>query len=64
MKMNFLGKNENVMFLQSLRLSYMQKIRKFYRVVFRERGGGETDRQTDRQRERETDPNSRVLRTL
>ena len=46
------------MFLHSLRLSYMQKIRKFYRAVFRENRGRQTDR------ERETDPNSRVLRTL
>ena len=28
-KMNFREKSENVMFLHSLRLSYMQKIRKF-----------------------------------
>ena len=32
----FSGKSKNVMFLHSLRLSYMQKIRKFYRAVFRE----------------------------
>ena len=57
MKMNFREKSENVMFLHSLRLSYMQKIRKFYRAVFR-KSRGETDRKT------ETDPNSRVLRTL
>ena len=50
-KMNFRGKSENVMFLHSLRLSYMQKIRKFYRAVFREN----RVRQTERQRERETD---------
>ena len=52
MKMNFREKSENVMFLHSLRLSYMQKIRKFYRAVFRERGG-ETERQTERQTERD-----------
>ena len=46
--MNFRGKSENVMFLHSLRLSYMQKIRKFYRTVFRERGGRQKDRQKDR----------------
>ena len=48
----FLGKSENVMFLHSLRLSFMPKIRKIYRAVFRERGG-ETERQKDRERERE-----------
>ena len=48
MKMNFREKSENVMFLHSLRLSYMQKIRKFYHVVFRESRG-------DRKKERETD---------
>ena len=58
MKMNFREKSENVMFLHSLRLSYMQKIRKFYRAVFRENRVRETERQT------ETDPNSRVLWTL
>ena len=42
------------MFLHSLRLSYMQKIGKFYRAVFREKGG-ETDRQRDRQRDRQTE---------
>ena len=54
------------MFLHSLRLSFMQKIRKIYRAVFQEKRGRETDRQTDRERERETetDPNIRVLRTL
>ena len=46
----FWEKSENVMFLHSLRLSFMQKIRKIYRAVFRERV-----RQTDRQRERERD---------
>ena len=48
-KMNFWEKSENVMFLHSLRLSFMQKIRKIYRAVFREKGV----RQTDRQRERD-----------
>ena len=51
MKMNFSEKSENVMFLHSLRLSYKQKIRKFYRAVFREN----IYRERDRQRERETD---------
>ena len=50
--MNFREKRENVMFLHFLRLSYMQKIRKFYRAVFREKGG-ETERQKDRKTERE-----------
>ena len=49
-KMNFRGKSKNVMFLHSLRLSYMQKIRKFYRAVFREN----RVRQTERDRERRT----------
>ena len=49
----FLGKSENVMFLHSLRLSFMQKIRKIYRAVFREKRGRETDRQTERERERQ-----------
>ena len=48
MKMNFREKSENVMFLHSLRLSYMQKIRKFYRAVFRENRVRETERETDR----------------
>ena len=47
-KMNFREKSENVMFLHSLRLSYMQKIRKFYCTVFRERGGRKTERQRER----------------
>ena len=66
MKMNFLEKSENVMFLHSLRLSYMQKIRKFYRAVFRENIYRQTERERDRERDRqtETDPNLRVLRTL
>ena len=51
MKMNFWEKSENVMFLHSLRLSFMPKIRKIYRAVFRERRGG--DRQTERQTERD-----------
>ena len=62
MKMNFWEKSENVMFLHSLRLSFMPKIRKIYRAVFRENRVRETDRERDR--ETETDPNSRVLRTL
>ena len=53
MKMNFSEKSENVMFLHSLRLSYMQKIRKFYRVVFRENIYRERDRERDRQRDRD-----------
>ena len=61
-KMNFWEKSENVMFLHSLRLSYMQKIGKFYRAVFRENLVRQRDRERDRQRE--TDPNLRVLRTL
>ena len=57
MKMNFREKSENVMFLHSLRLSYMQKIRKFYRAVFRENRGRqrERERQTDREIQRETE---------
>ena len=43
--MNFRGKSENVMFLHSLRLSYMQKNRKLLRG-FPEKQGG--DRKTDR----------------
>ena len=61
-KMNFWGKSENVMFLHSLRLSFMPKIRKIYRAVLRENLVRETERQTDR--ETETDPNIRVLWTL
>ena len=57
-KINFRGKSENAMFLHFLRLSYMQKIRKFYRAVFRENIYRQTERQT------ETDPNLWVLRTL
>ena len=53
MKMNFWEKSENVMFLHSLRLSFMQKIRKIYRAVFRENGVRETDRETERQTERD-----------
>ena len=52
-KMNFWEKSENVMFLHSLRLSFMPKIRKIYRAVFRERGGRQTERQTERQTDRE-----------
>ena len=55
MKMNFWEKSENVMFLHSLRLSFMQKIRKIYRAVFRENGVRETDRQTERQTDRQRD---------
>ena len=44
MKMNFWENSENVMFLHSLRLSFMQKIRKIYRAVFRENFYRETDR--------------------
>ena len=62
MKMDFWEKSENVMFLHSLRLTYMQKIRKFYSAVFRENIYRETDR--ERERQTETDPNLRVLRTL
>ena len=51
----FLGKSENVMFLHFLRLSFMPKIRNFYRMVFRENRGRETERQRDRETERETD---------
>ena len=39
------------MFLHSLRLSFMQKIRKIYHVVFRENRGRETE--TERQTERD-----------
>ena len=57
MKMNFWEKSENVMFLHSLRLSYMQKIRKFYRAVFRENRvrERERERERDRQRQRQRD---------
>ena len=48
MKMNFWEKSENVMFLHSVRLSFMQKIRKIYRAVFREKGVRQTERQTAR----------------
>ena len=47
MKIIFREKSENVMFLHSLRLSYMQKIRKFYRAVFRENIVREKDRHTE-----------------
>ena len=43
-KMNFWEKSENVMFLHSLRLSFMPKIRKIYRAVFRENLVRERDR--------------------
>ena len=61
-KVYFWEKSKSIMFLHSLRLSFMQKIRKIYCAVFRENGVRETDRETERQRE--TDPNIRVLRTL
>ena len=52
MKMNFWEKSENVMFLHSLRLSFMQKIRKIYRAITGKKG---KDRQKDRQTERQTE---------
>ena len=55
MKMNFWGKSKNVMFLHSLRLSFMPKIRKIYRAVFRENLVRERDRETDRETERQTE---------
>ena len=36
-KMNFWEKSENLMFLHSIRLSLMQKIRKIYRMAFQEK---------------------------
>ena len=48
MKMNFREKSENVTLLHSLILSYMQKIRKIYRAVFRENRVRQTQRETDR----------------
>ena len=51
MKMNFWEKSENVMFLHSLRLSFIPKIRKIYRAVFRENLVRE--RQTERETERD-----------
>ena len=50
MKMNFWEKGEYVIFLQSLRLSYMPKIRKIYRGVLRENLVRERDRERDRDR--------------
>ena len=47
--MNFWEKSENVMFSHSLRISFMQKIRKIYHAVFREN----KVRQRERQRERD-----------
>ena len=47
--MNFWEKSENVMFLHSLRLSFMPKIRKIYCADLREN----LVRQRDRQRERD-----------
>ena len=51
--MNFWEKSENVMFLHSLKRSFMQKIRKIYRAIFRENNGRQTDRERDRERERD-----------
>ena len=51
--MNIWEKSENVMFLHSLRLSFMQKIRKIYRAVFRENRVRERERETDRETERD-----------
>ena len=48
-----MGKSENVMFLHSLRLSFMQKIRKIYRTVFREKRVRQTHRETERERDRD-----------
>ena len=45
-KMNFREKSENVMFLHSLRLCYMQKNRKLYSAVYRENIVRETERQS------------------
>ena len=53
MKMNFREKSENVMFLHSLRLSFMPKVRKIYRAVFRENLVRQTERETERQTERD-----------
>ena len=47
-KMNFWEKSENVMFLHSLRLSFMRKISKIYRAVLRENLVRQRERQTDR----------------
>ena len=41
------------MFLHSLRLSFMQKIRKVYRAVFRENGVRQRERERERQRDRD-----------
>ena len=41
------------MFLHSLRLSYMQKIRKFYCAVFRENRVRERERERERQTDRD-----------
>ena len=43
------------MLLHSLRLSFMQKIRKIYCAVFRENGVRERDRETERERQRDRD---------
>ena len=53
MKMNFWEKSENVMFLHSLRLSFMPKIRKIYRAVFRENLVRQRERETERETERD-----------
>ena len=55
MKMNFWEKSENVMFLRSLRLSFMPKIRKIYRAVLRENLVRQRERPRERQRERDRD---------
>ena len=52
-KMNLSEKSENVMFLHSLRLSFMPKIRKIYRAVLRENLVRQTERQRERQRDRD-----------
>ena len=54
-KMNFWEKSENVMFLHSQRLKFMQKIRKLYRAVSLENGVRETERERERERDRQTD---------
>ena len=44
-------KCENVMFLHSIRLSFMPKIRKIYRAVLRENLVRETERETESERD-------------
>ena len=51
--MDFWRKSENVTLLRFLILSYMQKIRKIYCADFRENRGRETERQRDRQTDRD-----------